>query len=260
MSPQVFGSAATELADELVTDEAAQELDMTTAGLAEDVNLTDASADEQPIAETAETIDRGAKEDLSQHPQFRKLQSENDRKVAALNKRLAELEASQAQAAAARAEAELNRLEQAIDNETDPTQRRMLLRNFVTLQSKQEVQAWSAWQRHVIQRVHDEGLDPSAFDAMSYSGDAGAMQFERDLLAAKAKKLEAEVKALRGQTAPDAKAKVAKQELRSLAAEKGFSTPDLGSGKSASTHAASIEAFNAGRISRTEFLKQMGRG
>lgn len=195
--------------------------------------------------------------DLTQSAEFRAYQAEMDRKLAAAEQARRELEQRQLADMARQQETQLATLGQRLQ-QAEPEEAARLIEEMAQLRSQTYLQQERAWAAHVAQRAKEEGVDPSAFDPLTYRGPTGAVQFEADLAKRAAEQARKELADLRkqlGETPKQVKAEVARAMH-----ENGFDRVDVGgpsSGPSADeAMARDVRALNSGKMSRQDFLRK----
>lgn len=124
-------------------------------------------------------------------------------------------------------QAQLAELEKKLDETEDPEEARRIRRQMASVDAANEVAAWQRWIAHVNHEVSAAGLDPREFDPMAYQGQAGAVQFERDLAAGKAKKLEQEIEAARKAASPESIDEIVRKKVAQALQQQGLNTVDL---------------------------------
>jgi hypothetical protein len=251
--------------------------EMEPGGEIEELVLPDATDEApSPEAEPQDATSRTQQEttaprkNLDDDPDFRKWKSLWDRQDEELRRQLAdeqrrraELEAVAEQSRQQQAQAQLAQLERLLDETEDPAEQRRIYSQMANLRAADEVAAWQRWIAHVAQQAMANGLDPKQFDPMSYQGPAGAMQFERDLAAAKAKKLEQEVEAARKAASPESIDEVVRRKLAQAMQQQGLNTVDLAQPKTAPVNTTDAwqrdaAALQAGRLDPATFIKRWG--
>jgi hypothetical protein len=115
----------------------------------------------------------------------------------------------------------------------------------------------------VHQQATANGLDPKQFDPMSYQGPTGAMQFERDVAAAKAKQLEQEVEAARKAASPESIEEIVSKKLAQALQQQGLNRVDLAQPKTTPVNTTDAwqrdaAALQAGRLDPAVFRQRWG--
>lgn len=154
-----------------------------------------------------------AKVNLDDLEDFRKFRSERDKKEAEYKRRLAEMERTLAERQAAEEQLRLQQLQAHLQNTDDDGERQRAIQEMAAIQGQGYYQRERAWAKHVETRVSEEGLDASDFDPTRYRGEAGALQFERDVAQAAKEKLKKELAEAKRASAPETVANIVKQEV-----------------------------------------------
>lgn len=234
------------------------------------------ATEEEPSAEDAsEPTSRDQQEtpsprkNLDDDPDFRKFKSLRDRQETELRRQLeseqrrrAELEALADQARQQQTQAQMAQLERMLDEADDPEEIRRIRRQMASVEAANEVVAWQRWISHVNTQVSAAGLDQKQFDPMSYQGQAGAVQFERDLAAAKAKKLEQEYATAKKAASPESIDELVNKRVAAALQAHGLNAVDLAQPETpVNTPDAwqrDVKALQSGRMDPAQFRKKWG--
>ena len=198
---------------------------------------------------------------LDDFEEFRKYKSERDRKEAELQQRLAEhqrqLEAQQQAESQARLDALNERMAQTMDD----GERMRLIDEAAALRGRAYYEQWQRWENHKRQRIVDEGLDTNdARFQKQYSGEPGALEFERDLLAAAKERYQREAAELKAHISSTNIQELVRKELAKLAQAQGLNYTDTGDGSAPGEPDVeqAMADFNQGRINFAEFKRRTG--
>lgn len=203
--------------------------------------------EEKEAAPEAEEGEEPSDRDLTRNADFRRYQSARDREIARLRRELEEQRQAQAAVEEQRLQSELETLLAKAEEADDPTERRTLLQQAAQRQAyllHLQYRRWESWKRS---RLREAGLDPDdpRFDRDYRSAD----EFERDVLKAELEKLRKQVQEA-GRTGKPAPAGAPGRRSFVDTGEPSGGGFDLES---------DMAAFNAGRLSREEFVRRWGK-
>lgn len=225
---------------------------------------SEASAETPPATVPEAQPAKSAKINLDDSPEFRKFKAEADKRVADAQKRAADAEARAAQNEAVASQQLLREMQAALDEAADDGQRQAIIGDMVNLQAQETIRGERRWQSHVISRATEEGVDPNQFDPLAYRGEAGGMQFERDLAVAARDKLQGELREARRLADPVNMQRTIAQEVAKALRSKGVdSGVETGGGagdtdNGADALARDIQLLNQGKLKRGAFAQRWG--
>lgn len=198
---------------------------------------------------------------LDEFEDFRKYKAERDRKEFELQQRLAEHERQLEAQRKADEQARMEMLNQRLSEPLDDEDRMRLIDEAAALRGRAYYEQWQAWEKHKRQRIIDEGLDlqDERFQK-EYSGEQGALEFERDVLSAAKERYQREAQELRTQISPANIQALLRKEMAKLAQAQGLNYADTGEGVTPGEPdiEKAMEDFNLGRIDMTEFKRRTG--
>ncbi len=198
---------------------------------------------------------------LDENPDFREYKSKMDRQLEQERSRRADMERQQADQYAAQARYQAQALQQQINSpDVADDDRARAVDQLAKLGAYNEFQRWQQWQKHVAARVKEAGLDPDEFDATHYSGQAGAVQFERDLAAAEATKAKKELAKVKGELA--GVSEQVKREVAKALQAQGMNVVDadqpMRGGTDTDAMQRDIALLQSGRLAPERFAKKWG--
>jgi hypothetical protein len=194
--------------------------------------------------------------------EFRKWKSESDKKHADLQRKLKEAEARAAQRDAEQQQYTLRSLQAQLTETDDDNQRAALIEQMAALRSQEYVSRERKWAEHVRTRAEEEGLDSTAFEPTRYRGEAGALEFERDVAAAAKDKLRKELQDAKKASSPEALAQIIRAEVAKALRTKGVDTavetaaPGGAGPDEDATWARDFQQVQTGRMTETQFKKR----
>lgn len=201
---------------------------------------------------------------LDDLPEFRNWKAEQDRKAADMRKRMAELEREKFEREQQLQQQQMQQLAASLDEYADPAQKQAAIDQIAAVRGMTYARQWQQWAQHVTEQAQAAGLDPKDFDPMQYQGAEGRIQFERDLYARKAERLERERKQLEAQANPDAIAKIVQREVAKLAQQQGLNYAETGSPREGAppddeAWERDVQLVQTGRMSPDQYLKKWGK-
>jgi len=153
-----------------------------------------------------------------------------------------------------------------LDNTFDAGQRGQIIEQIAAIRAADYTQQWGEWNAYMQSEITSRGLDSQDQRfRKQYSGEAGAREFQADLLAAENEKLKTERDSLSKQVAgvPSQIKNMVQQELAKLAQEQGFNyhvaEEPTGAVDGDASWARDKLALQQGRMSGQEFTRRYGK-
>ena len=199
---------------------------------------------------------------LDDYEEFRKYKSERDRKEAEYQRKLKDAEARAAQREAEAQQYTLRSLQAQLSDADDDNQRAALIEQMAAIRSQEYVSRERRWAEHVRARAEEEGLDAAAFEPTRYRGEAGALEFERDVAAAAKDKLRKELQDAKKASSPEALAAVIRAEVAKALRTKGVdaavetAAPGGAPADDDSAWLRDFQQVQSGRMTETQFKKR----
>lgn len=235
------------------------------------------AAPADPEGDVAQPIDRrsrraGKKEpsadtvDLTQVPEFQRIQAEHDRKLEEERQRRFQLERQMQERQEREVQGRLGFLQQQIEQSDDPDERKAAYAEALALGNQlytQQMQAWVEWKTGQIKA---KGLDPqdTRFNRAYSSGQTGLAEFQADLTAAENDKLRAELKAAKQAADPSNVSSLVRKEVARMLKLQGVDEVDLGEPVAAGADDGDaqehdIAKLQSGQMSPRDYLKKWGK-
>jgi hypothetical protein len=206
------------------------------------------------------------KRNLDDDEDFRKYKSARDKQLAdtkaEYERRLREREDQLQQRELAQQQAALAGLQQGLANAVDDQERGTYIEQIAAIKSQAYVSQERAWAKYVAQEERDAGIEPGTFNPEKYRGQAGLMQFQRDIAAAEKDKLRKELAEAKKASAPDAIALQIQKEVAKALRANGLDTtveaaaPASSGGASSPSWERDLNLVQTGRMTTTEFKKR----
>lgn len=240
-TPDVGMPEVEEMVDQGVTKFADSNIDAEFADEYAETEDSEFAEAPEPSAETPAPTSRRSRTDAKEEPatkpvnlddlmEFRAWKSKMDQQLAEANRERQRLEMQSQQWAAQQAQAQMAALSGQLNEVEDDAERQVLIDQMASLKAMQQMTEWQRWQTHVNQRVAAEGLEVAEFNPLAYQGEAGALQFELDVAAKKAAKLERELAAAKKAADPEAIEALVQRKIAQALQAQGFNQADLGGG------------------------------
>jgi len=200
---------------------------------------------------------------LDDFEEFRKYKAARDQKEAELQRQLAEHERQLEAHRRSAEETRLAVLNARLGDTQDEAERASLIDEAAALRGRAYYEQWQRWEQYKRERITAEGLDlqDTRFQKQ-YSGEQGALDFERDLLTAAKEQYQREAAELKQHAAPETIQALVRQELAKLAQAQGLNYADTGDAQSSGSPdiEKALDDFNLGRIDYQEFKRRTGAG
>lgn len=226
----------------------------TTSAPEETATVTAAPAQPAPTPTQA----KPSRVNLDDLDDFRKFRAERDKREAELKKQLADRDAALEAQRRQDEQLQMQQLNQRLGATYDDAERARLLDEAAALRGRAYYEQWQKWEQHKTERLRAEGLDPQdqRFQKQ-YSGEPGALEFERDLLAAARERFEQE----RAQFKPENVQALVRAELAKLQQAQGLNYTDTGDAAPQGTPdiEQAMDDFNQGRIGYAEFKRRTSK-
>jgi len=236
-------------------------------------------ADEQPVAEPSaagendstsrrsrrqRAADRGERQakpakNLDEDADFRAYKAKAQAELAAERRQRTALEQQWADQQRQQQQQQYGELNRRLGETADDNERAGLIGQMSYIQA----QEWLRWEEYKRQRIQEEGLEltDSRFQKQ-YQGQEGAVQFDRDVLAAAKEKLAQENAELKKATNPQTIAEIVKKQVALALHGQGLDNSDPGVGEMPDDNDAlerDIAALNAGQMRAAKFAQKWGR-
>lgn len=216
----------------------------------------DPSADKQATAKKPVNLDEFEEFRNYKASRDRQLESERQQRLA-YERQLADVRSQQQQHHVAALSAQL-------DNTFDAGQRQQLIEQIAAIRAGDYFGQWQRWNAYMQQEITERGLDPNDERFQKrYEGEAGAREFQADLLAAENAKLKSERDSLSKQVSglPTQLKNMVQQELAKLAQDQGFNyhvadEPETVVSNSREQFQRDTQALNSGRMTPAEFARR----
>lgn len=200
---------------------------------------------------------------LDEFDEFRRYKSERDRKEGELRRQLEERERILAEREAQANQAQIASLSTRISESADDRERQDLIEQMAAIRAQSYMTQERRWAQHVQQRATDEGLNPQDFEPTKYRGEAGALQFERDLAQAAKDNLRKRLADAEKASSPEAlEARISQAVAKALRA-KGIDVPvETGRPTAPDTGdsmARDLELLKQDKLTPAKFRERWGR-
>lgn len=248
--------AIEELPEEMAEGEAISEEELVDSTPEVSSETPEPSAEQQATAKKPVNLDEFEEFRSYKASRDKQLESERQQRLA-YERQLADVRQQQQQQYVANLGAQL-------DNTFDAGQRQQIIEQIAAIRAADYTQQWQQWSAYMQSEIVGHGLDANDERfRKQYSGEAGAREFQADLLAAENEKLKAERDTLTKQVTgvPSQIKSMVQRELAKLAQEQGFNyhvaeEPEAVSSNKDDQFQRDTKALNQGRMSPAEYARR----